>query len=82
MTPNPSAAFRGTVKKVIPAGVCEPERAHIVAEGAEHLYQELRIENILTNSEGKEVQLIAGALVEIIVTAQCPGVIAKKAARD
>jgi len=82
LTPNPSAAFRGTVEKVTATRVCEPERPHIVVEGAEHLYQELRIENILTNSEGKEVQLIAGALVEIIVTAQCHGVIAKKAARD
>ena len=55
----------------------EPERAQIAVEGADHLYKELRIENTLTDASGNEVQLKAGAMVEITVKAEPHGVTAK-----
>jgi len=59
---------RGTVKKIIDASV-EPEKAEISVHGAEDLYKELRIENKLEDSEGKEVKLKTGAEVDVILEA-------------
>lgn len=78
MNPNATTTLRGTVQKIITSPVpSEPERAQIAVEGADHLYKELRIENTLTDASGNEVQLKAGAIVEITVKAQPHGVTAK-----
>jgi len=78
MTENPSTTLIGTVEKIIkPSVPSEPERAQIVVEGAEHLYKELRIENVLTNARGDEVQLKVGAKLELTVEAKAKDVINK-----
>ena len=60
----------GTVEKITkPADPRDPEKAQINVHGAEPLYQEIRIENTLTDEKGEEVKLKEGAEVEVHVEA-------------
>ena len=60
----------GTVEKVVkPLDPRDPEKAQINIHGAEPLYQEIRIENTLTDQDGNEVKLKEGAEVEVHVEA-------------
>jgi hypothetical protein len=64
------ATKTGTVEKIIPSPFPQvPEKAEIFIEGADHLYQEIRIENVLKDEKGKKVKLKEGAQVEVTVTA-------------
>jgi hypothetical protein len=68
MTENPSVTLPGTVERIIkPPG--EPEKAQIAIEGADELYREIRIENTLTDENGRKVHLKRGAEVEVTVEA-------------
>jgi hypothetical protein len=71
MPENPSVTLPGTVRKIIlPANPMEPEKAQIdIEEGADPLYKEIRIENSLTDENGREVKLTKGAKVEVTVEA-------------
>jgi hypothetical protein len=63
--------FLGTVEKVIkPPGPSEPEKAQIEIEGADHLYREIRVENVLTDEKGEQAHLKPGAKVDVIVEAE------------
>ena len=60
----------GKVEKIIkPLTPDTPEKAQIHVEGAEELYREIRIDNVLQNADGEEVSLKRGAEVEITVAA-------------
>ena len=60
----------GTVEKIIPSCLPdEPDKAQISVEGAEDLYKELRVDNVLQDSEGKTVELKKGAEVQITIAA-------------
>ena len=48
----------------------EPEKAQIAVEGADPLYKEIRVENMLPDEEGKEVGLTPGADVEVTIEAE------------
>lgn len=70
MTDKPSTTLPATVEKIIKSGSPnEPEKAQITVEGADDLYRELRIENTLTDENGKKVSLKQGAEVEVTVEA-------------
>jgi predicted DNA-binding antitoxin AbrB/MazE fold protein len=70
----------GTVEKIVkPVDPREPEKAQINIDGAEPLYQEIRIENTLTDQDGKEVKLKEGAEVEVHVEADKDATTPKKA---
>ena len=70
MSENPSVTLPGTVEKIIkPIHPLEPEKAQIAIDGADHLYQEIRIENALTDENGETVRLKPGAQVEVTVEA-------------
>jgi hypothetical protein len=70
----------GTVEKLVkPIDPQEPEKAQINIHGAEPLYQEIRIENTLTDHEGNEVKLKEGAEVEVHVEADESATTPKKA---
>jgi hypothetical protein len=70
MTEKPSVTLPGTVEKIIPPiHPSEPEKAQISVEGADELYQEIRIENSLTDENGELVRLKKGAQVEVKVEA-------------
>jgi anti-sigma B factor antagonist len=69
-TEKPSVTLPGTVEEIIESphpGI--PEKAEISVQGADELYQEIRIENTLTDEHGDEVRLKEGALVEVTVEA-------------
>jgi len=67
---KPAVTLPGTVEKIIPPNRYEPEKAEITVEGAEPLYQELRIENTLKDEEGEAVGLKPGAEVEVTIKAE------------
>ena len=62
----------GTVEKIIPPSRYsgEPEKAEIAVDGADPLYQEIRIENTFQDEEGKEVGLKPGAEVAVTIEAE------------
>jgi hypothetical protein len=71
MTEKPNVTLPGKVEKIIEsAGPSEPEKAEISIEGADPLYQEIRIENSLTDENGDEVSLKKGAEVDVTVEAE------------
>ena len=62
--------LRGTVQKVLkPIAPSEPEKAEIGVEGADDLYREIRVENVLTDENGEKVRLKAGAEIDVILEA-------------
>jgi hypothetical protein len=71
MTEKPNVTLPGKVEKIIEsAGPSEPEKAEISIEGADPLYQEIRIENSLTDEKGDPVRLKKGAEVDVTVEAE------------
>ena len=72
-TEKSSVTLPGTVEHILESPhPSVPERAEIVVQGADELYQEIRIENTLTDAHGDEVRLKEGAVVEVTVEA-APG---------
>ena len=68
---KPNVTLPGKVEKIIKSpDPSEPEKAEISIEGADTLYQEIRIENSLTDENGDEVHLKKGAQVEVTVQAE------------
>ena len=80
MPEKPSIKLPATVEKIIkPPDPRMPEKAQInIDHGAEPLYQEIRIENTLKDSHGRNVKLKEGAKVEVTVEASDSGVIRKE----
>jgi uncharacterized protein YfaS (alpha-2-macroglobulin family) len=78
MTEKPVATLPGTVQRIIKSPHPDlPEKAEIAVEGADELYREIRIENTLTDENGKEVKLKPGAQVEVTVEAEPKDTVAK-----
>lgn len=67
--PKSRTTLPGVVEKVIKP-LAGPEKAQVAVEGADHLYRELRIENKLTDDQGRKVALKPGAQVEVTVEAE------------
>ena len=81
MTEKPNTTMPGTVKKIIkPVHPDLPEKAEIAVDGADELYREIRIENTLKDDQGNEVQLKAGAQVEVTVEADPKDTVTKEQA--
>ena len=67
---KPSTTLPGTVEKIIKSPDPHvPEKAQIGIEGAEHLYREIRIDNVLKDQNGEKVALKQGAEVEVTIEA-------------
>ncbi len=65
----------GKVEKIIrPLNPDKPEKAQINVEGAEDLYREIRIDNVLQNEKGETVHLKPGAEVEVTVEADATAI--------
>lgn len=69
-----SVTLPAVVEKIIGSpDPAEPEKAQInIQEGADPLYKEIRIENSLTDENGRKVILKEGEEVEVTVEAQRP----------
>jgi hypothetical protein len=59
--------LRGRVQRVIKPFANEPEKAEIEVDEAEDLYREIRIENVVTDENGKQARLKPGAKVDVVV---------------
>lgn len=60
----------GTVEKIIkPHSPDMPEKAQISVEGAEDLYKEIRVDNVVTDEHGNELKLKPGAKVDVTIEA-------------
>ena len=67
---KPTTTLTGTVEKIIKPRFGEgAEKAEIVLQDGEPFYREIRIENKLKDSAGKDVGLKPGAPVEVVVKA-------------
>jgi hypothetical protein len=62
-----SLTLRGSVEKIIPSFGNRGDAVQIVIEGAENLYREIRIENLLQGANGEVVALQPGSEVEITI---------------
>lgn len=62
--------LQGKVEKIIrPLHPDQPEKAQISVEDADHLYRELRVENVVTDEHGEKASLKPGAKVNVVVEA-------------
>jgi hypothetical protein len=76
---KPNITLSGTVEKIVPSlHPLEPEKAQIHVEGADPLYREIRVENTLKDSSGREVKLKKGANVDVTIEADPTETIPKK----
>ena len=58
------------VEKVLkPVTPTEPEKAQINIQGADELYREIRVENVVSDENGGTARLKPGAKVDIIIEA-------------
>src|SRR5262249_17824994 len=79
MAEKPSTSLPGTVQKIIKSpDPSIPEKAEITVEGADELYKEIRVENTLTDEQGKEVKLKPGAEVEVTIEADANATVPKR----
>ncbi len=70
MTRNSKTTKPGRVVKVIKSPHPQiPEKAEIAIKDADPLYQEIRVENVLENDDGKKVKLKEGAHVDVTIEA-------------
>ena len=70
--------MQGTVQNVIkPVTPSEPEKVQIDIHGADDLYREIRIENVVTDEKGNEARLKPGAEVDVTVEADSSATIKK-----
>lgn len=62
--------LKGVVQKIIKSPAQnQPEKAQIDIEGADDLYREIRVENVVTSENGEKAALKPGAEVDVIVEA-------------
>lgn len=62
--------LRGTVEKIIESVIpSEPEKAQIGIDGADDLYREIRVENVVVADNGEKARLKPGAKVDVVVEA-------------
>jgi len=70
MTKKNRKKMHGTVEKIIKsAGPGVPEKVQIGVEEADHLYREIRVENVLTDENGRPAHLKPEAHVDVILEA-------------
>ena len=63
--------LHGTVKKLIrPAHPAQPEKAQIDITEADDLYREIRVDNVLTDDEGKKGRLEPGDEVDVTIESE------------
>jgi hypothetical protein len=63
-----TVTLAGTVDKIVHTPGM-PDKAQITVEKADHLYQEIRIENVLHTDQGETVSLKPGADVDVTIAA-------------
>ena len=70
MKEKPTVTLPAKVEKIIEsAHPGEPEKAQISVQGADSLYDEIRIKKSLTDEKGNEVRLKKDAEVEVSIEA-------------
>ena len=75
---KPSTTLPGKVEKIIKSpDPTAPEKAQIAVEGAEELYREVRINNVLKDENGEEVAMKEGAKVDVTIEADPKDIIKK-----
>lgn len=74
---KPKVTLPGTVEKIIESQHGEPEKAQISVERADELYREIRVENVLEDSEGQRLALKPGTPVEVTIAAESKDTVKK-----
>lgn len=67
---RPSTTLPGVVQKIIKSPhPSVPEKAEIEVKGADDLYREIRVDNVLKDKNGDTVRLKKGAEVDLTIEA-------------
>jgi hypothetical protein len=62
--------MKGTVQKIIKSlHPQQPEQAQIELQEGEHLYREIRVENVVADEQGQKARIKTGAEVDVIIEA-------------
>jgi hypothetical protein len=62
--------LRGIVTRILrPFYDPDAEKAQVEIEGADDLYREIRVDNVVTDDKGEKARLKPGAKVDVIVEA-------------
>ena len=70
--------MKGTVQKVIKAASPkDTEKAQIALADADHLYREIRVENVVFDEEGHKAALRPGAEVDVVIEADSEATFSK-----
>lgn len=70
---------RGVVEKIIkPPHDSIPEKAQIAIDGADDLYKEIRVENVLEDEKGNKVKLKERAEVDVVIEAEKKSTVPKE----
>jgi hypothetical protein len=78
MSANPAVTMGAKVQKIVKAPDPRiPDKAEIGIDGCDELYRETRIENTLTDADGRRVELKQGARVEVTVEAEAKDTLLK-----
>jgi len=80
-TYHATVTLPGTVDKIVHTPGL-PDKAQITVEKADHLYQEIRIENVMHTDQGETVALKPGAEVDVTIAAPEESVIVQEADKD
>jgi hypothetical protein len=76
--PTATVTLTGVVEEVIKSPHPSlPDKAQITVEGADELYREIRIDNVLENDKGEPVKLKPGATVDVTIEAPASAVAPK-----
>ena len=79
MGKKPKAVKPGKVRKIIKAAhQDDKEKAEITVEGADELYKEIRVENVLHDEKGNPVKLKEGADVDVVIEADASATLPDK----
>jgi hypothetical protein len=71
MSAGSAVTLDGKVQKIVRSiDPRIPDKAEIAVEAADELYREIRIANILTDENGRKVELKQGAHVDVTVEAE------------
>jgi len=69
---------KGTVQKIVKSlHPQQPEQAQIDLHEGDHLYREIRVENVVADEQGQKARLKPGAEVDVVIEADSDAVTEK-----
>lgn len=74
--------LKGKVERIIKSPYSQEEKAQIEIEGADDLYKEIRVENVVTDEQGEKTKLQEGESVDVFVETDSKSSLTQNAKQD